>query len=222
MVATYAWFTTSANTFTIDPTDGSFAPGTWTVTVTASYYMASHSDTYTESTFVFDLETLSSGNSAPTLTSHDCTAASVTVGSSISCTFSSYSDVDVGDTLTLSVHSGESWVSLSGDDFTFSPDDNSQAGDNDIELRITDDNSSGEANGVQYTSLAVTITVLPLNHAPSIDSTDCADSSVYVGQTYSCDINYSDPEAGDSITYSFNPATTWASESSNTISFSPT
>lgn len=106
MVATYSWFSTSDNEFTVDPTDGTIGPGTWTVTVTASYFSSHNSVTLTESTFVFDLEVLGSGNSAPILTTHNCNAASVTVDSSITCTFSVYSDPDAGDALTLSIESG--------------------------------------------------------------------------------------------------------------------
>lgn len=52
------------------------------------------------------------------------------------------------------------------------------------------------------TSSTIVVTVLEINTAPDITTTDCASSSIDVGQVYSCSISaFTDDQAGDSHDY---------------------
>ncbi len=150
--------------------------------------------------------TVNNVNDAPTITSTPVTEA--TGGSGYTYTFAA-SDIDSGDTLTLSAPTKPSWLSFNaGTGVLSGTPSNSDAGNHTIVLKATD--GSGATDTQTFN-----INVSPsANNFPTITST--AVTSVNEDVEYSYTFAANDTDSGDSVTLSAPSTPSWLSFNAGT------
>ena len=156
--------------------------------------------------------TVSNSNDAPTITSTALT--NVTEDSAYSYTFT-VSDVDAGDSLTLSAPTLPAWLSFdTGTGVLSGTPTNADVGDHNVLLRVNDGTVDVDQN--------FTVTVSNSNDAPTITST--ALTNVTEDSAYSYSFTVSDVDAGDSLTLSAPTLPAWLSFDAGTgvLSGTPT
>jgi len=122
-------------------------------------------------------------------------------------------DVDTADTVTLSLTDGPSGMTLNGNVLTWTPL-NADVGFNDVALRVQDNNGNS-------TTQSFSITVLNTNDPPMITSTGPTVASE--GLAYQYQIQVSDPDQGDAVTYQLVTSPTGMTVSTGgLISWTPT
>ncbi|MEM7167154.1 MAG: putative Ig domain-containing protein, partial [Planctomycetota bacterium] len=127
-------------------------------------------------------------------------------------------DADVGDTLSFALITAPAGAGI--DSFTglisWIPT-SSQAGDHPFVVQVTDDNLANPLSGLQ----SFTVTVADGNEAPTITTT--AVTTGQEGVPYSYDVDASDPNASDTLTFSLEVFPTGATIDSGTgiISWTP-
>jgi hypothetical protein len=161
--------------------------------------------------------------------------APILVVSDVSCQVEStcthaftYSDADAGDTLTMTwtisggSGNGATWTSEAADTFTISPPINADVGVYTITVTVTDDNSISSSSGVLSDTEVITLTVLALNHSPTL-ATAAQTCTAYSTCTYTPTIT--DSDSGDSHSIAGTIATAalpaWITVSGGTFTFSP-
>ncbi|MCP5443670.1 MAG: putative Ig domain-containing protein [Chromatiaceae bacterium] len=134
---------------------------------------------------------IGSSNTAPSITSTPVTEA--TQGQPYSYDVEA-TDPDAGDTLTFSLVTAPVGMTIDPASglIGWTPS-NAQVGDNAVEVQVTD---SGGLSDTQ----SFTVTVDDVNEAPSITSTPVTEATQ--GQPYSYDVEATDPDAGDTLTFS--------------------
>ncbi|MCP5013470.1 MAG: hypothetical protein GY942_26135, partial [Aestuariibacter sp.] len=143
--------------------------------------------------------TVSNSNDTPTITSTAITSA--TEDSAYSYTLT-VSDVDVGDSLTLSAPTLPTWLSFNPTTGVLSgTPGNAEVGDHNLVLRVNDGTVDVDQN--------FTLTVSNSNDAPTITST--AITSATEDSAYRCTFTVSDVDVGDSLTLSAPSVRAWLS-----------
>jgi hypothetical protein len=170
----------------------------------------------TDNASAFDTQsftiTVANVNHDPSITSTAVTEATEDVSYSYQVVAS---DPDEGDTLTFSLDLAPTAMAINSATglITWTPD-NSQVGDNDVQVKVTDSAGAGDTQ-------SFTIAVSNTNDAPTITSTPV--TSATVGVLYSYDVDATDPDLGDSLTYSLTTAPAGMTINSGTgqISWTP-
>ncbi len=156
---------------------------------------------------------VSKTNRAPTITSTPVTAATEDGAYTYDV---NATDPDAGDTLTYSLVTAPNGMTINSTTGVISwTPTNAQVGANSVSVRVRD---AASASATQN----FTVTVANVNDAPTITST--AVTAGKVGTAYSYDVNATDPDAGDTLTYSLTTAPSGMSINSSTgvISWTPT
>ena len=156
--------------------------------------------------------TVSNSNDAPTITSTALTSATEDNAYSYTLTVS---DIDAGDSLTLSTPTLPAWLSFNPTTGVLSgTPSNAEVGDHNVVLRVND--------GTVDVDQSFTITVSNSNDAPTITST--ALTSATEDSAYSYTLTVSDIDAGDSLTLSAPTLPAWLSFDAGTgvLSGAPT
>ena len=155
---------------------------------------------------------IGSSNTAPSITSTPVTEA--TQGQPYSYDVEA-TDPDAGDTLTFSLVTAPVGMTIDPASglIGWTPS-NAQVGDNAVEVQVTD---SGGLSDTQ----SFTVTVDDVNEAPSITSTPVLGATQ--GQPYSYDVEATDPDAGDTLTFNLvtSPAGMTIDPASGLISWTP-
>ncbi|MGH8547581.1 MAG: putative Ig domain-containing protein [Methylococcales bacterium] len=156
-----------------------------------------------------------SNNHAPAIQSTPVTNA--TVGQAYSYPVAA-TDPDAGDVLTYSLPTAPSGMTIdpAAGLITWTPIAN-QAGTQSVTVRVQD---QGGLSAVQ--TYSVTVSPAPANQAPTITSTPVPTATA--GQLYSYDIDATDPDAGDVLTYSLvaGPSTLTVDPASGLVQWTPT
>ncbi|WP_144394703.1 putative Ig domain-containing protein [Pleionea sediminis] len=188
----------------------SFNTGTGTLTGTpTNAEVGNHNVTLRVNDGTVDVDqsftiTVSNTNDSPTIDSTAVTAA--TEDAAYSYTFSA-SDVDVGDTLTLSAPTLPTWLSFNtGTGALTGTPTNDEVGDHSVTLRVND--------GTVDVDQSFTITVSNTNDSPTITST--AVTSATEDAAYSYTFTASDVDVGDTLTLSAPTLPTWLSFNTGT------
>ena len=143
--------------------------------------------------------TVANTNDAPVFTSTAITTATEAVAYSYTATAS---DVDVGDTLTLSAPTLPAWLSFNATTGVLSGTPlNADVGPHTVVLRVSD--------GVATADQTFTITVANANDAPTFTST--ATTSATEDSPYSYTATVTDPDVGDTLTLSAPTLPAWLS-----------
>jgi hypothetical protein len=151
----------------------------------------------------------SSTNTPPAFVSSAITCATEDVAYNYSIVAT---DVNAGDVVTLSLVNGPTGMALSGSNLQWTPT-NSQVGQHPVILRATD-NHGGSA------MQSFMITVANTNDAPTITSS--APTVAMQGQVYQYQVQATDVDVGDHLTYSMDQAPSGMTvNSSGLISWTP-
>ncbi|WP_256872048.1 putative Ig domain-containing protein [Nostoc sp. TCL26-01] len=205
-----SWLTFNATTRTFSGTPGNSDVGAVNITVTATDSAgASVDDTFTL--------TVANTNDAPILGNAIANqTATEDTPFTLQIPANTFSDIDVGDTLTYSATT-PSWLT-----FNASTPTNSDVGSVNITLTATD--SSGASVDDIFT-----LTVANTNDAPTLGQA-IADQTATISNSFNFTIpqnTFSDVDAGDTLTYSAtlengDPLPSWLSFNTNTRTFSGT
>jgi fibronectin-binding autotransporter adhesin len=137
-------------------------------------------------------------NDAPIISSTPITAA--TQDTAYSYTFAA-SDIDAGDTLTLSGQTVPAWLTFNAATGVLSgTPTNADVGSHNVVLRVTD-------TGGLFADQSFTIVVADVNDAPVISGTPA--TSVHQDQLYSFTPTASDVDANDTLSFSATGLPTW-------------
>ena len=181
-------FDTNTAVLSGTPTDADAKASPVSVTVTASDGVAQAQQT-------FDLN-IADVNNAPAFTSTPVTAATEDAAYSYAITAG---DADAGDSLGITVGPLPGWLTLTdngdGTATLSGTPGNGDVGDVDITLTVDDGNAQA--------SQPFTITVTNVNDAPTASAGGII---VLAGQTATVQVNASDVDAGDSLTYAITQA----------------
>lgn len=134
-------------------------------------------------------------NNPPTITSIPVIVA--TVGQAYSYDVEA-TDPDAGDTLTYSLTAFPTGMTIhNGTGLIQWTPEATQTGPHNVTVQVSD----GRANGTVTQNFTITVSVAPpTNRPPTITSTP--GTTAQVGQPYSYDVEATDPDAGDTLTYS--------------------
>ena len=171
----------------------------------------------TDSTGAFGTQsftiTVANTNDAPTITSTPVTAATEDAAYSYDV---NATDPDVGDTLTYSLTTAPSGMTINATTGVISwTPTNAQVGANAVTVRVRD-------AALAAATQSFTITVANTNDAPTITSTPV--TAATEDAAYSYDVNATDPDVGDTLTYSLTTAPSGMTINATTgvISWTPT
>ena len=149
--------------------------------------------------------TVANVNDAPVITTSEVT--SVNEDASYSYTFAA-SDVDVGDSVTISKPTIPSWLSFNaGTGVLSGTPGNSDVGAHSVVLKATDTNGA-------VSQQSFTVTVANVNDAPVITTSEV--TSVNEDASYSYTFAASDVDVGDSVTLSATTIPSWLSFNAGT------
>lgn len=155
------------------------------------------------------------GNRAPSITSTPITTATPGIAYSYDL---DATDPDTGDVLTYSLTTAPSGMAIDPVTglITWTPNTN-QLGSQTVSVRVQD---VGGLSAAQ--TYSVTVSPAPANQAPTITSTPVTTATD--GQLYSYDIDATDPNAGDVLTYSLvaGPSTMTVDPASGLVQWTPT
>lgn len=149
-------------------------------------------------------------NDAPSFTANPILGAAATEDSAYSGTLAgSAVDPDIGDTLTYSKTSGPAWLEIAGDGTLTGTPGNGDVGTNEFSISVSD--------GFTTAAATLQIEVANTNDAPAFASNpilgaDAAASSAYSGTVAGA---ATDPDAGDTLTYSKTSGPAWLTVGSN-------
>jgi hypothetical protein len=167
------------------------------------------------SKFVYDAGTnslsLSTGNQAPAFTSDPILPSDASEDVSYTGNISGYaSDPNAGDTLSFSKTSGAAWLNVFPDGALTGTPRNSNVGLNSFTVSVND-GKGGSA------SATLEITVTNVNDAPAFHFKPIAGASASEDSAYNGSIaaSASDPDTGDSLSFSKTSGPAWLSVSSN-------
>ena len=147
--------------------------------------------------------TVTNTNDAPTITSTADTTAEEDEAYSYTTTAS---DVDVGDTVTLTCTTIPSWLSCTAGALTGTPS-NSDVGSHAVVVTATDDAGATAVD-------SFTIVVANANDAPTVTST--AVTSATEDSAYTYTLTASDADAGDTLTLSGTTVPSWLTFTAST------
>jgi VCBS repeat-containing protein len=157
--------------------------------------------------------TVANVNDAPTITSTPVTAATEDAAYSYDV---NATDVDAGDTLTYALTVAPTGMTINATTGVISwTPTNAQVGANSVTVRVRD-------VALAEATQSFTVTVANTNDAPTITSTPVTTGSV--GAAYTYDVNATDPDVGDTLTYALTTAPTGMTINATTgvISWTPT
>ena len=161
------------------------------------------------------IEILGASNEQPLITSAPVTTATENQVYSYDV---EATDPDPGDTLTFSLETAPAGATIDASSGLISWTPSAvQVGVNNFTVRVTDDGA-----GALFDEQSFSVTVSDINQPPTITSSPVITAAV--GQTYSYDVEATDPDPGDTLTFSLEVAPLGASinSASGLISWTPT
>jgi autotransporter-associated beta strand protein len=147
-------------------------------------------------------------NTPPTFTASSFSKPNATEDIAYNQTIAgSATDANAGDTLTYSKTGGPSWLSVAANGALSGTPLEENIGVNSFNVQVTD------AGGL-FSQATLSITVIGVNEAPSLTSAPSA-STMLADTAYTASASATDPDTGDSLTFSKASGPSWVSIAAN-------
>lgn len=129
-------------------------------------------------------------------------------------------DDNPGDVLSFTFQSLPSWLSNSDGAVSVDPLLTDAPGTTSLTLRVQDDNSAADTSEL-FVDVSFDIEILEINQAPQQVSNLCTGLQIRQGASTTCAVTYSDPNSGDSLTYSLEVNPAWVTITGGTLNIDP-